>query len=566
MPNELWNTHLQRLRVGASHSNDTTLVPEWLEKNTTLLGKPFSFKDHEWQLGPLKSTAREIVLIKPSQVGASELSARWALARVAMIKGYTCIYVMPSASFARAFAKTRVDNIINDSPFLRNAVDRNVDSTDVKKFGGSSFLWFKGAQAGSQAISVPASCVLVDEYDFGMQDVISTYTSRLTHSEWRHKIFLSTPTIPGFGIADEFEHSRKHYRMCKCDGCNTWYWPDFFRDCKIPGHPDANLHKITPAFLAKYPYRDAIMVCPKCGKPADHGYKHREWVLSNTDSTAVADGFHLLPWDVPKYNTPDYVIEAATKFTRRQDWINFTLGQPSDDSEACLSMSELQGAIIEAHPGTTCSRVMGLDLGLDSYCVIASVFPDQTVVIEHIEAIPIEELISRREELVRQYRVRASVVDTMPYVESVIRMQHKDPNLYGAIYVRSKATETHTVKIAEEDKERGKLNIKAVHINRDKAFDELMDAVRYGTLKKVSDESDDLWMAHAVDMKRIREFDNNNEMVFSWRKSKMGIDHAWHATLYAFTAAKLLTTVSSFGGSLPLLSTFKVRPTLSHTP
>ena len=89
---------------------------------------------------------------------------------------------------------------------------------------------------------------------------------------------------------------------------------------------------------------------------------------------------------------------------------------------------------------------------------------------------------------------------------------------------------------------------------------ELMDAVRYGKLKKVSDGMDDLWMAHAVDMKRVREFDNNNEMVFSWRKSKLGLDHAWHATLYAFTAAKLLTTIGGFGGALPLLSTFKVLP------
>ena len=560
MPNELWNAHIQRLKVGASYSNDTSMVVEWLEKNTMLGGKPFSFKGHEWQIGPLKSKAREIVMIKPSQVGATEMSSRWALARVAMIKGYTCIYVMPSASFARAFAKTRCDGIISESPFLRNALDRNVDSTDVKKFGANSYLWFKGAQAGAQAISVPASCVIVDEYDFGMQDVIATYTSRVTHSHWRHKIFLSTPTIPGFGIADEFDHSRQHFRLCKCTGCNHWYWPDFFRDCVIPGHPDANLHKITPAFLAKYPYNDAFMTCPKCGKPADFGPENREWVLSNTDSTAIADGFHVLPWDVPEYNTPGYVIEAATKYTRRQDWMNFTLGQPSDDSEACLSLNELRAALLDAHPGTSCSRVMGLDLGLESYCVIASVFPDQTVVIEHIEAIPIEDLIARREALVRQFRVRASVTDTMPYVESVIRMQRIDPNLYGAIYVKSKATETHTVKMAEEDKEKGKLNIKAVHLNRDKAFDELMDAVRYGKLKKVSDGMDDLWMAHAVDMKRVREFDNNNEMVFSWRKSKLGLDHAWHATLYAFTAAKLLTTIGGFGGALPLLSTFKVLP------
>jgi hypothetical protein len=562
MSNELWKSHIRRLKVGSSYTDNLLMIPEWLKENTSLNGKAWTFKDHEWQIGPLTSKMPEQVIIKPSQIGASELSIRLALARVAIMKGYTLIYVLPSSKFAQTFAKTRADSVIEQSSYLSNSVSKSLNSSEVKKFNESSYLYFKGAQVGAQSISIPASCIVADETCFCDQGILSSYTSRLTHSLHRHRVSLSTPTLPDFAIHEDFQDSRRHYRMYKCSHCTSWHWFDFFNDVRVPDAPDFNFRNITPALLARYPqYTKAVIVCPSCGKEPDLGPDYREWVVENPDYTGKRDGFHASPVDVPKYNTPAYMIEAATRYSLQTDWMNNTLGLPAQSNDSTLSEDDMRRCIIEGMPGTTHSYVMGLDLGLDSYCVIAAVLPDSTLIVVHIETIPISRLVERRLELEREYRCRVSVVDSQPYVESVHRMQKTSPNLFAAVYVKMKSIDTHAVRNREVDKEKGAMDLRMVNINRDRSFDVLMEAVKAGEILKVHDENDQLWVSHAVDMKRVKTFDRDNELCVTWVKSKAGNDHAWHATLYAYTASRILG-VARFaqGGSLPLISSFKLLP------
>ena len=104
------------------------------------------------------------------------------------------------------------------------------------------------------------------------------------------------------------------------------------------------------------------------------------------------------PFDVPKYNTPDFIIESATKYARKIDWINFTLGLARDDRDSTLSREDLRNCLInrDALPGGA-GYVMGLDIGVTSYCVIAAVTPNQILIIVQILIIIIQIIfISRR--------------------------------------------------------------------------------------------------------------------------------------------------------------------------
>lgn len=556
----IWATHFNRLKVSSSYSDNLTLLPKWLEDNTFINGRPWSFKDHEWQLGPLLSDAPEHAMIKPSQVGASEMSVRLALARVAIMRGYTLLYILPSSKFASVFAKTRADSVINDSPALSSAVDRNLNSSEVKRFG-SSYIFWRGAQLGSQAVSIPASCLLMDETCFCDQDVLTAYTSRLTHSEHRHRISLSTPTLPGYAIDADFQDSLKNYRMYKCSHCGSWHWFDFFNDVRVPGAPDFNFHNITSSLLQKYPqYVDAHIACPTCGKEPDLGPDYREWVPENTDYKGRRHGWHVSPIDVPKYNTPGYMIEAATRYALREDWMNNTLGLTAQSLESTITREDMLKCLVDNRPDGGCSYVMGLDLGTESFCIIAAVLGDNTLIIVHMESIPLNKLVERRLELEREYRVRMTVCDSMPYSESVYRMQQASPNLYAAVYVKNRSVEAYTVRYHEEDADKGKLDLRMVNINRDRAFDVLMESVKSGFILKVKSDTDETWIAHATDMKRVKAFDKDNELTVTWQKSRRGVDHAWHATLYAWVASHLIGVSAGYGSRLPLLSSFRVKP------
>ena len=560
MENQIWTHHIQKLRMGTSYANNIQAIPKWLENNTYVNGRPWTFKDHEWQLGPLLSTRREQAIIKPSQVGASELSIRLALARVSIMKGYTLLYVLPSSKFASTFSKTRCDAVINESPYLQNAVDREMNSSEVKRFG-TSYLYFRGAQVGAQAISIPASCIVADETSFCDQDILSAYTSRLTHSEHRHRVSLSTPTLPGYAIAADFQDSARHFRMYKCSHCGSWHWFDFFQDVRVPGAPDFNFMNITPGLLAKYPqYKDAYVACPTCGLQPDLGPEYREWVLENTDYKGERDGFHVSPIDVPKYNTPAYMIEAATKYSLQVDWMNNSLGITAQSQDSTISREDMLRCLIDEMPSTSHSYVMGLDIGVESHCVVAAVLPDQTIIVVHSEVIPLGRLVERRAELERKYRCRVSVADAQPYVETVHRMQKTSQSLYAAVYVKAKTVDTHWLKEREADKDKGAMDLRMVSINRDRAFDVLMEATRAGEVLKVKDDMDETWIAHATDMKRVKAFDKDNELSVTWVKSKLGADHSWHATLYAFIASRMIGISQNYGGALPLLSTFRLKP------
>ena len=194
--------HIERLRSATLNKFSVDTIPEWITTHTKIGGENYSFVDHEYQERILRDTSREVNVRKCSQVGLSETSARLALALVAVLPKYTVAYTLPTAGFAQTFMRTRVDPIIQSSPFLSELVHATTDNAEVKRFG-ESYLYLKGSQSSNAPISVPCDHLIHDEIDFSDPETISQYHSRITHSKYKRKTRLSTPTAPGRGIDRE---------------------------------------------------------------------------------------------------------------------------------------------------------------------------------------------------------------------------------------------------------------------------------------------------------------------------------------------------------------------------
>lgn len=549
--------HLDRLRTSTVERHSLSAMPEWIIANTAINGSKYSFKDHEYQEKILRDESQEVYIRKCSQVGITELSVRMALALCSMIPSYTVAYTLPTSKLAATIMRTRIDPIIEGSPYLSAAVHKTTDNSEVKRFS-DSYLYLKGCQSTNGPLSTPCDHVIHDEIDFSDPEVISQYHSRLTHSKWKRKTKLSTPTIPKRGIDYEFQRSRRHFNLAKCNHCSEWFIPDYFRDVVLPGF-DGELQALTKHTLLKYEYNKAYVACPKCSKKPDLSPAHREWVCENPEDNYVAAGYQVTPFDAPGFITPGYLIESSTQYKRYIDFTNFGLGLPAEDRESTLLAEELRAVMVESEPGSTFSYVMGLDMGLKCHCQIAAVTWDGMLIIVHTEVIPVGIVRERRRELARQFRVRMTVVDSQPYTETVLAMQGEDVNLYGSVYIRSKSIETHTVKAQAEDADKGRSQVRQVNINRDKALDALMGDIRSQRVFKVTDENDELWISQLTDMRRMQEWTVDAELSFVWRKSEEGNDHFHHALLYAWTAAKIMG-VSSSGIILPsMISSFRIK-------
>jgi ribosomal protein L37AE/L43A len=532
--------HLDRLKAGTINKHSVKDLPKWISENTFINGDHYSFVDHEYQSKIALDPSQEVYVKKCSQVGLSELAARLAIALCAVHPHYTVAYTLPTAGFAGTFMRTRIDPIIEGSPYLKDLIHTSTDNAEIKRFG-DSFLYLKGSQSTNAPISVPCDHLMHDELDFSDPEVISQYQSRLSHSKFRRKHKWSTPTIPDRGIDREFNRSRRHFNLVKCNHCNHYFRPDFFENVVIPGHVGLDLRKITKDNLHKYRHNEAYLACPKCGKEASLQIEHREWVCENPNDNYVGAGYTVTPFDAPNIIQIGYLIESSTQYKRYIDFQNFGLGMAAEDKESSLGKDELKALIVPQDVVRSYgSYVMGLDMGMTCHCLIGFVSADGALIIVHAERIPVGQVRVRRRELASLYRVRMTVVDSLPYTETVLAMQAEDQNLFGAIYVREKGLELYKLKDQEEEGEEGKSEVRQVNINRDKAFDTLMETLRAKMIWKTTDEEDEAWKTQCCDMKRVQQWTVDQEFSFVWKKSEDGNDHYHHATMYMWIASFLL--------------------------
>ena len=551
----IFQRHIARLKSSLSAHGHNTIC-DFLTEHTYMRGARFSFEGHEYQQKILEDPSQNIVILKSAQIGISEMSARLALAKAVLINGFSTIYTLPAASAAQNFMKTRLDPVIQSSPYLSELVSKDVDNSSVKRFG-ESYVYLKGAQVDRQAISVPADMIVMDEVDNSNQDVLTLFESRLIHSRYAMTVKLSTPTIPGYGIDLAYKQSRRSMNMCKCNHCNEWFYPDYFDHVKIPKYK-GELASVSRRDFAdpRFKWMEAYVACPSCGLEVDLSPANREWVVENPDENFPAAGYRVSPFDCPSIIKPAALVKASTEYERKQDFYNQRLGIPMEDKETSLQRGELDACLISEYPGGGFSYVFGLDMGMTCWMTIAAVLPDNTLIIVKVLSIPLFSVAEEVPKIVREYKCRMGVIDHGPYTETVYRLQQVLLNSFAGIYVtKSKGIDLFKVKDQDEDKEKGKLHVRQVTISRDRCFDMIMMMVRSGHILKVSCKHDEEWKSHMTDQKRVREF-RDDELVFVWRKTS-GEDHMAHSLLYALVASRMLGVACGSQVALPLVFTFK---------
>lgn len=532
--------HFQRVKSALLEGFTLAKVPDWIERRTFLEGAPFSFKHHEYQLKILQDTSRELVIKKCSQVGITELAIRRTLAVMDILPDIHVIYTLPTSNFAKQVVKTRFDPVIASSPYLSSRLNREVDSMEMKQIG-SSYVYIKGTIGQAAAISVPASLLVHDEVDFSDQGVLSNYQSRLTHSRYKLKFRLSTPTVEDFGIDADFKQSRRHFNHVKCCHCSHWFLPDYFKHVKIPDF-DGDLREITKDNLHEVSYLEARLLCPYCGKEPDLSPQHRNWVLENPDEAHVAAGYQVNPFDAPAIINASYLVEASTKYKRYADFINFNLGQTASDAENGVTRAELEKIWVRGEPPKFSAYSHGIDAGLTMHTMVGGVDHDGVLHIVKMRRVMLSKFVEQFAQDVGDYPMISGVADSQPYVDLIARLQQMSPRLYASVFTTSKSPEAFTIVDRDKDPEAQRLGVRLVNVNRNKALDYLMDAIRRGKIKiweaGCASEKEH-WLAHMTDMRRMAKFDVNDELSYKWEKSSKGVDHYHFTTLYLHLASQM---------------------------
>jgi hypothetical protein len=539
------NDHLKELlgRIQNRYSVDSVEMSmgEWLCQNTTLRGRPFSFKRYPFQRAIADDLHPNMDVIKPSQVGLSEIQVRKSLAFLARNRGTTLIFTMPNEKMFERMSTTRILPIVKEEKVFN--LETRSGEKPVRSRGliqvGSSFMYVTGATEGD-ATSISADAVFNDEVDLTDQQMLALFNSRLQNSDWKLNQRFSTPTFNNFGVDQGYQVSDAREYLCKCDACGHWNLPLFSRAfVDIPGLPDdlEHLHEIDESLLdtGRIDLVNAQVVCEKCRAPLDLGREsNREWV-AQFPSRTHARGYRVRPFSTDRLG-PDYIIAQLLKYKSRdylRGWYNTVLGEAFTGGNARLSDADINMCFTAKMTRSDSERDLptwiGVDMGQVCHLTVGQGDSIESMHVIEFRTVPVEELPSVVAELLATFNVIGGAVDRHPYTPTADALWELSQGRILPVEYRGQK-EFNLIKDELESE-----IIRYAQANRTALIDEVARLVRlhrirfsgYGQQKNTISE-------HLKDMVR----DENPEKPASWVKLT-GNDHYFHSLAFLIAGVKL---------------------------
>lgn len=398
---------------------------QWLEKNTLLKGRPFSFNRYPFQRDMVDDESRNMVVIKPSQVGVSEIFQRWALAFLARNRNTKGIYAYPDDDMRKKNVQTRVMPLMdNNKVFNLESLtsEKPVRSVELLQIG-TAFLYMTGSKTGD-ATSTDADFVLLDEYDLHQMTIAALFSSRLQNSDWKIQKYFSTPTFTEFGTDQLYRDSDQMEYLIKCDACNHWQFPLFdLRWVVIPNLPsDINdLTEIDQTMIDTYnlDLENSHVACERCHAPLDLGREdNRAWV-AKYPSRRTLRGRRVNPFSVSTRPVIDIITELQ-KYKRNnfiRGFKNSVLGEAEDSSSARLSEADIRLCLKGRdmpHIRLDMPHWIGIDMGHTCHIVVGRGYTLEQVQCVKMIKCSISNLLQTVKELDNTYYFVAGMVDRHP--------------------------------------------------------------------------------------------------------------------------------------------------------
>lgn len=536
--NTYTNELLQLMKNRYAEESDDMPMGEWLSKNTHLKGRKFSFNRYPFQRELVDDQHPNMVCIKPSQVGVSEIFQRWALgflARHRMTKG---IYAYPDDAMRKKNVQTRVMPMVEaEKVFNVGQIggDKPVRSIELMQIA-MSYLYMTGSKVGD-ATSTDADFVLLDEYDLHDMAIAALFSSRLQNSDFKIKKYFSTPTFTQFGVDKMFEESDQMYYMIRCDSCNHWqfpmFTPNFIEIRNLPGDWN-DLLELDQSVIDTYNLgvADSYVCCEKCRAALDLGREdNRAWVPKYPSRTSLR-GRKINPFSVAT-RPPSDIIGELLDYKRRgamRGFKNSVLGEAEDSSTARLAEEIIRACMRGAAIPPVRVDIptwIGIDMGHDCHVVVGQGYTPESVQVVRMFSVPIGKLQNTIKELDMTYMIVGGMVDRHP--ESQAAADVRDATQRRIVPCEYRGTkELHIIKDPEG-------NIIHCQADRTSLLDAVAQAVRLGQIGFAGYELREAdVLNHLRDMVRVEE----PEEPAVWKKLT-GMDHFFHAIGFMLHSMKL---------------------------
>lgn len=519
-------------------ADDTTQMSmgEWIQRNTKLRKKPFSFKGFEFQEQIINDMHPDLTCTKPSQVGLTESQLRKYLGWLRRTTGASGIYTMPDDKMRDRVSQTRVKPLIdNELVFNPPSLDKPIRQKGLYQIG-DSFAYFTGSTEGD-ATSIPADILIHDELDLTDQQMVGLFQSRLQMSIYKIRQQFSTPTYHGYGIDRAYTQSDQYEYFVKCGACNQHQLPEFHpKFITLPPHFRCeDLTKVTADDVAALNMDDLHWRCERCSALLDLGDpSRREWVPRHPGR--ISRGYRVRPTSVNSITIP-YIFTQVLRFTQLDNlkgFHNTVLGEAYNDSNARISEADIRACMKGAGEVTVSSDTpcfIGIDVGLICHLVVGA--QGRAFLFQQVPQAELKETV---EGLFRKFNIVSGVMDRYPFTplsEAIRDLPEHNHVIWPVAY----ATTPNAPPLKEMKDEFTEITHYVA--NRTRALDAVHGEIRNRRLCiEGFGPHQGLIIEHLRDMVRIETADTPP----IWNKMT-GDDHFFHALGYMLLSQRLLQAI-----------------------
>ena len=532
----LKDVFLQGLVDGLDSPDEYTAAPvptEWAAQYRTIDERPFTLENHLPLQQIYNDTHKHIVIMKPAQVGVSELAvtrvvhtldcgaAYYGVAKAGLNVGY----LFPTQTALSDFSKERISGLQTESEKLARLFT-SYDDVGFKQ-AGQSYLYLRGAWSTSALKSFPADVLILDELDEMAARAVALAQKRLRASKVKVEIDISTPTLPGRGIHGLYLQSDMNEWYVPCDNCKAFSVLDFFRDVYAEGQPHDVWQHWTQERLRQ---AEIKILCQYCHSEMNRTHSGAQWRKRHPEITGIR-GYHIPSLCFPMVNLNELAVNSVSQDpTQIEEFFRSDLGIPYEKSGSQITESILDALADDLPLPPWRSTVMGVDVGARWHYRITSVASNGK---RYVRKMGAASGWSELDILMKQYNVRRCVVDAAPETSATEAWAKKHSGKVLRAYYNINLKTLFTVK-----------DDGTVSINRTGAMDAL-----YARMSLAEDErwnrtlvNDPEIRAHMKAPTRITVEGSHGDVRADWIHTAP--DHYFHASVYSLIAELALPKIT----------------------
>lgn len=405
----------------------TTVSPcYWaVDNQIRLQAGVFSLHDREYLLDPMECEAQKQAFKKGAGMGFTEIQVLKSIhGQIYGKYPKGVLYLFPTDGDVTDFSKARFNPLISKNPHSIGRFVQDTDNVGVKNIKGT-ILFLRGARSSqkieglketsSKLKSIHVDRVVFDEKDEMKSTMIELAKERISSSHVKEIVYISTPTIPDYGIDKDYQDSTQNIWFIKCKKCG-------YETC---------LELEFPNCLGQRKDGSVFRKCGKCGAeiyPRDGYWKpqypNRDivgWWISQLNSIFVNPGDILNAFlNPPNGNLAEvYNSKLGMAYVAAENMLQ------TQDVYACCGNDAI--AMNDRGP---CA--MGVDVGSMLHVVIGKMKSNHLYKTVYIGRVP---EFSDLHDLAKKFKVKSAVIDMYPETRKVREFQEdEDYKVFGCRY------------------------------------------------------------------------------------------------------------------------------------